>query len=369
MHHPSPAYSVAPLLNRIRAHGGTSLIIGVISIGVMATTSVAVSGVETPATDSSASVTNVPDVDRTPILPGMKWPAIESGEAAPGKTVLEQLDIPPYAGSQLKHRLCLPSDWVRGRTYPVLIEYLGNTGTVLACAGMGYGITGGKGFIMATLPYAGKGLTDTAVWWGDVEETVAYAKLAVPAICRKWGGDPDRVILAGFSRGAIACNYIGLHDDEISRLWRGMIAVSHYDGLAVKWGMSSEEQARAPERLRRLGSRPQLVCAEYRLPSGRKDGKKDKSDLMALIGAYPSIAQAVQQLGLVHQLDEEKTREFVAQHLPTNNITFLDLNYVNHSPNYFHHDIPERKAMRDWLQAVLQVDPGKHRPLQDGKQP
>jgi hypothetical protein len=39
------------------------------------------------------------------------------------------------------------------------------------------------------------------------------------------------VFIAGFSRGAIACNFIGLRDDEIASLWCGFVVHSHYEGV------------------------------------------------------------------------------------------------------------------------------------------
>ena len=76
---------------------------------------------------------------------------------------------------------------------------------------------------------------NATTWWGDVRATVGYCKATVLRTCEEFGGDPSNVFIAGFSRGAIACNYIGLHDDEIASLWRGFICHSHYDGVR-KWG-------------------------------------------------------------------------------------------------------------------------------------
>ena len=84
------------------------------------------------------------------------------------------------------------------------------------------------------------GLRNQRTWWGDVRATVAYAKRAVARTCEQFGGDPNRVVLCGFSRGAIAVNYIGLHDEEIAGLWRGFFTHDHYDGVrewkGTRWG-------------------------------------------------------------------------------------------------------------------------------------
>ena len=81
-------------------------------------------------------------------------------------------------------------------------------------------------------------------------------------VCEKFGGDPKRVVLAGFSRGAIACNYIGLHDDDIASLWCGFICHSHYDGVSEKWDYPNADRKSAAIRLARLGDRPQFISQE-----------------------------------------------------------------------------------------------------------
>src|SRR3546814_10667370 len=68
-------------------------------------------------------------------------------------------------------------------------------------------------------------------WWGDIEETKRYLISTLDFLHANYGADKDCVILAGFSRGSIGCNYIGLHDDEIAPLWKAFFCYSHYDGL------------------------------------------------------------------------------------------------------------------------------------------
>jgi len=59
-------------------------------------------------------------------------------------------------------------------------------------------------------------------------------------ICRHYGGDPENVLLCGFSRGAIAVSFIGLHDDEVSQLWSAFMTHDHFDGVRqwkkTDWG-------------------------------------------------------------------------------------------------------------------------------------
>jgi len=102
------------------------------------------------------------------------------------------------------------------------------------------------------------------------DSTVAFLKRAVPALCERFSGDPQRVILCGFSRGAIAANAIGLHDDEIAALWRGFVCYSHYDGVSTRWPFTGADTASARQRLARLNGRPQLICGEFPLTGTRK---------------------------------------------------------------------------------------------------
>lgn len=196
-------------------------------------------------------------------------PPLSEGPPAAGKRVT--VTPSEYAGTDVFHTLYLPADWEKdGRPLPVIFEYTGNyfptsgsTGEVEG-AGLGYGLSGGR-FIWVSLPYISKDRTDNAVtWWGDAAATVAYAKLNVPRIIREYGADPKAVLLCGFSRGAIGVNYIGLHDDEVSRLWTGFITHDHFDGVrewrGTMWGAPLERyREAATERLQRVGDRPYLV--------------------------------------------------------------------------------------------------------------
>lgn len=298
----------------------------------------------------AAAAGNSPDVMTIPA--DLRNPDVAGGDPGPGKMVLQSL--PAYAGTEVSHSLYLPTDWEPGRRHPVIVEYYGNSRRVKGGGGLGYGLSEGKGFLWVVLPYVSEGRkTDMDWWWGDVNATVAYAKQAVPAVCTQWGGDPAAVILVGHSRGAIACNYIGLHDDEIAGLWRAMLPMSHYDDGHVSWGMSPAEQARAVERLRRLGTTPQLICGEHHLPRDHTDGK-----LMEMIrgGTWTTFESARRELGLVPMTEAEGTRAFVTNNLPRGRHLFVDLPYGNHSPDYVLRDIPERRRMRDWLRNVLRQD-------------
>ena len=133
----------------------------------------------------------------------------------------------------------LPVNWKQGRTFPVIVEYPGNiyfakvcysTGRPDQCV-IGYGMSKGIDAIWVSLPFVDR-KTGAIVenGWGDPDATADYAVSVVEDICAKFGGDRKNLILTGFSRGAIACGYIGLRNDRIAPLWKGFHACQHYDG-------------------------------------------------------------------------------------------------------------------------------------------
>jgi hypothetical protein len=204
----------------------------------------------------------------------LQLPPLENGSASPGKRVAV---VPAeYEGTDVHHLLYLPADWdpdwrKNGRSWPVIVEYTGNrfptsgsTGEVEGAA-LGYGLSGGK-YIWAVFPFVAEDHKHNEVtWWGDEHATVEYAKTNVPRICKEFGGDSSRVLLCGFSRGAIAVNYIGLFDDDIARLWCGFISHDHYDGVrewkGTAWGTPLDiYRTKAIQRLKRLNGRPALIC-------------------------------------------------------------------------------------------------------------
>ena len=182
---------------------------------------------------------------------------------------------PEYAGTKVHHLIALPDDWTpdwkaRGKNWPVIAEYTGNyypasgsTGEVEGAA-LGYGVARGKA-IWVVLPYIAKDQQKNEItWWGDIDATVGYAKTNIPRICAELGGDPKKVVLCGFSRGAIGVSFLGLHDDDVAKLWCGLWAHDHFDGILEwkghAWGSPlARYREEASVRVRRLQGRPLLV--------------------------------------------------------------------------------------------------------------
>ena len=169
----------------------------------------------------------------------------EAIDAEPSAGRRVKIQLPEFAGSPLFHSLYLPPAWDVGKRWPVIVEYPGNggfsntlgdrsTGRVEDCK-LGFGLSGGRGFIWICLPFVDpKSKSHALNWWGDADATAAYCRAAVAQVCEKFSGDAENVILAGFSRGALACGYIGLRDDDTAKLWRAIFAHSHFDGVR-KW--------------------------------------------------------------------------------------------------------------------------------------
>lgn len=266
------------------------------------------------------------------VEPDLTIPKLETGQPDAGKRVKQT--IPGYEQTRVYHVTYLPTDWVKGKRYPVLIEYAGNnhrgaygdisTGRPEG-SNMGYGISGGRGFIWVCLPYLNAAGDDIALtWWGDSKNrtarpTLDYCHKTVPWICEKYGGDTDRVVLCGFSRGAIACNYLGLHDNETAKLWRAFIPYSHYDGIAT-WPYPASDRDSALTRLKRLAKRPQFICHE-------------------VTGSRLNLAV---------------TKKWIESTSIKANLTFAETGFRNHNDAWLLRTSPAREHLRAWLKRVLQ---------------
>ena len=216
----------------------------------------------------------LPDIST--VAPDLVVPPMTTGAPAPGQRV--RFTTPGWESTEVYGTLYLPTDWKPDGHFPVIAEWAGNgdfhnsfgdvsTGVVEGSR-LGYGITEGRGCIWVCLPYLNHaGTANVIKWWGDPpgydpQPTLAYARATVRSVCEKFGGDPSRVVLAGFSRGSIACNYLGLYDDETARLWKAFVCYSQYDGERTGWPYPGADRVSALARLRRLNGRPQFICGE-----------------------------------------------------------------------------------------------------------
>jgi hypothetical protein len=255
--------------------------------------------------------------------PDLEVPMVEHGEPVAGRRVFRTAR--GWQDTAIHHALYLPMNWKPGVKLPVLVEYPGNggyrnafgdvsNGLIEQCR-MGYGISAGADYIWLSMPFVGvteAGRGNRALWWGDADETAAYCVETVREVCREFGGDERAVVLCGFSRGAIACNYIGLRNNTIAALWRAFICHSHYDGVQTNWPYADADRASALTRLRRLKGRPQFIS---------------------------------------HERSVEATQRYLEGTGVPGDFTFADFPFRNHTDLWTLRDTELRRKVRAWLRA------------------
>lgn len=183
-------------------------------------------------------------------------PDMETGTPAAGKRVRCQL--PGDSETEIYSVLYLPPSWQPEKRYPVIAELPGNifysakacwsTGRPEQCQ-LGYGITSGRDAIWISLPFVdqpNEAIAESGFGSNRGQDTVAYTQAMMKHLITEWGGDPENLFLCGFSRGSIACGYVGLDNDEIASLWKGIVGCQHYDGSAWRESKMEEAIIRAP---------------------------------------------------------------------------------------------------------------------------
>ena len=71
---------------------------------------------------SALHAAGLPDIREVP--QDLVTPSMTTGEPSPGRRVRQT--APGYEGTEVHHALYLPTDWRKGRRYPVIVEYAGN---------------------------------------------------------------------------------------------------------------------------------------------------------------------------------------------------------------------------------------------------
>ncbi len=112
----------------------------------------------------------LPDISTVPA--DLSIPQLSDGPPAAGKRVSLELfeGTPPVI-------LYLPTDWAQGKKFPVIIELAGNgnfknsygdtSSGLPEGSKLGYGLSGGKGYIWACVPFLNEAGDKPAIsWWG-----------------------------------------------------------------------------------------------------------------------------------------------------------------------------------------------------------
>lgn len=306
---------------------------------------------------SNCSFEGYPDLHFTP--PDLFTPNATSdwGPNGPtaGKRVIEV--IPSWSLSTLgnnnnkstwetvHHAIYLPTDWSSiGSKFPILVEYTGNgpwndtfgdisTG-LPEYANMGFGISGGVGFIWLSLPFLDiTGQYIETYWWGcpsnsskpvgqcpgyyNATPTLQYMKEALRWVASTYNGDLDNTFITGWSRGALAVNYFGLFDDEAAKLWKGLLPYSHFDGQPSDLWVPypNHDTNSAIERLKRLNGKPLFITAERN--------------------------------------NSLETVEYLNTTGLTLNVTVMSTGFCNHNDQWTLRPSKARDAMREWIKNVI----------------
>jgi hypothetical protein len=104
-------------------------------------------------------------------------PTTLSDTTGPGKVFMNQIanlkffpKVVPTSQLVLQgHAVYLPTNWVKGKKYPVIFEYFGNNAGVQSLKGVGYGLVGERDFMWVHLPIVSAYPTtqnDVTVNWG-----------------------------------------------------------------------------------------------------------------------------------------------------------------------------------------------------------
>ena len=298
------------------------------------------------------TVGNVTFVDYRTVPADLQVPAMSRAPPAAGARVYATNPAWLPGSSQAYYALYLPPEWApHGAPLPVVVELAGN-GPFLDKYGdistgrpenssLGFGITAGKGAIWVSMPMlTSDGLFDGTEWWGcpsvppagdpptatskctvnttNTTLAVAFIISTVRHVLTAFNGDPRRVVIAGFSRGAIGVNYLGLANDEIASLWAGSVSYSHYDGQPsdTLWPYPNASPPDSYERLKRLGARPQFITCEVE-------------------GATNITRPYIQRAGF-----------------PVN-ATFTSTGFCNHNDKWVLRPSPARDLLRAWWRGVI----------------
>jgi len=303
-----------PALGTITRHGGSFQ-------ASNTTAGVATITADAAGLQATASVT-VEIADDFPSCPPR--PPLIDGAPSPGAFV--KVVAPEYEGTGVYHGLYLPPDWQPDRPYPLVVEspcnkYGDFTGKVDDAA-LGYHLAGCRRFVWLVLPYLENG-ANLDYGWGDVPATIAYWQINLARTIEAWGIDPGAVVVSGFSRGAIATSFIGLHDDTIADAWLGFVMHSHADVIT---NLTPDAGAGSATRMGRVRGRASWLSWGAVGDGGAANSLKGVELLTSF--AYP--------------------------------VTTLAVPGVGHTDAWLADDAASRQTAQQWLFATVAARPGTH---------
>jgi hypothetical protein len=162
-------------------------------------------------------------------------PKIEEGIPEAGKRV--KIHLPEYP--EAYYILFLPYNFTHTAQFPIIFESPGNIYNEISdglpdSACLGYGISFGMDYIWVCVPFIDDQGIIVTRWYGDNPLSSVNFWLAVlDDLNSRLSVAKDKIILSGFSRGAIGVCCIGNYNDEIASKWSAYFAHSHFDGCCI----------------------------------------------------------------------------------------------------------------------------------------
>jgi len=241
-------------------------------------------------------------------------PEVEEGVSFPGKRV--RVYLPEYP--EAYYVLLLPYNYTDRIKLPVIFESPGNpclkgSDGLPDTSCLGYGICHGIDYIWVCVPFVTNTGSILRSYWGkDPLSTVSFWLAVLDDLNSKFRIANDKIVLAGFSRGAVSTSYIGNYNDEISSKWCAYFAHSHFDGCCQTLLGSSDE------RINRIQKKKVLITV------GEKDIAKKCSQ-----GAYEKLIKK----GC--------------------SATYIEVPDLKHSPSWILEDSESAYKAREWLRDLF----------------
>jgi len=232
-------------------------------------------------------------------------PPIEVGYPEPGKRITVFIDDYPEA----PYVLFLPYNYHEGRKLPVIMESLCIFLTT-EDAVLGYGLSKGMNCIWVTVPYVDdEGKLSS---WNYPECTVKYWLAVLEDLNNKFAIDNSKIVIAGFSLGAMTTSYIGNWNNEISSKWSGYFAYAHFDDCCF------QQQGNFNERILRIKDRKVFLVA----------GGKDSARRCSIKSYYKLI-----QKGIL--------------------VDYMEVPDAIHCPYWILEDSKYTENARQWLNSII----------------
>jgi predicted esterase len=242
-------------------------------------------------------------------------PEIEEGSPEAGKRVKIYLSEYPEA----YYVLFLPYNFTDTIKIPIIFESPGNVYQEISnglpdSACLGYGISFGMDYIWVGVPFIDNTGSILRSYWGkdDPLSTVNFWLAVLNDLNARFRIDNDKIILSGFSRGAVSTSYIGNYNDEISSKWAAYFAHSHFDGCCQTLLGNTDE------RISRIQKKKVLISV-----GGHDIAKKCSR------GSYERLLKGGYD------------------------VTYIEVPDLDHSPFWILENSESAQKARDWLQDLF----------------